>query len=67
MQLRLILDVVETKKRDDTLEASKLILNNIYNAYTKNDSRSRKNMLYASYLAGWAFSKANSLLCQQRG
>lgn len=43
---------------DDALEASKLILNNIYNAYAKNDRKSRKNMLYASYLAWHAFSKA---------
>lgn len=46
------------KTREDALEASRLILGNIYNVYTKNDDRSRKNMLYASYLAGRAFSKA---------
>ena len=46
------------KTRRDALDATRLILDNIYNAYEKNDEASRKNMLYASYLAGRAFSKA---------
>ena len=45
--------------RQKALEATSLIFNNIKTAYKNSDDyEARKNMLYASYLAGVAFSKS---------
>jgi alcohol dehydrogenase class IV len=44
--------------RQDALTAIKLIFENIENAYQGGDAIARKNMLYASHLAGRSFSKA---------
>jgi alcohol dehydrogenase class IV len=44
--------------RRDALEAIKLIFENIESAYNSCEKQARKNMLYASHLAGRAFSKA---------
>lgn len=46
------------KTRKDALEAIDLIFNNLENSYFIKDINSRENMLYASHLAGRAFSKA---------
>lgn len=45
--------------REYSLEATRLIFKNIEKVYTNgNDMEARKNMLYASFLAGKAFSKS---------
>ena len=44
--------------RKDSLEAIKLIFENLENSYLNKDRESRKNMLLASFKAGKAFSKA---------
>lgn len=44
--------------RADALTAIKLIFENLPEAYHSGDERARKNMLYASHLAGRAFSKS---------
>jgi alcohol dehydrogenase class IV len=44
--------------RTDALTAIKLIFENIEKAYNGGEREARKNMLYASHLAGRAFSKA---------
>ena len=44
--------------RRDSLEAIKLIFDNLENSYFNKDRESRKNMLIASFKAGRAFSKA---------
>lgn len=46
------------KTRKDALDAIKLIFENLEDAYFFNDDESRKNMLFASFKAGRAFSKA---------
>lgn len=44
--------------RADALQAIKLIFENLPEAYRSGDEQARKNMLYASHLAGRAFSKS---------
>ena len=46
------------KTRKDALDAIKLIFENLEDAYFFNGDESRKNMLFASFKAGRAFSKA---------
>lgn len=46
------------KTRKDALEASKIIFENLENAYNNKDEESLGRMLWASHLAGRSFSKA---------